>query len=60
MAGKRKAKKEEETKEVSEKDVVVVSWGKNGQSREYSKELHGKDFKDIAKGFAKKVTGEVN
>lgn len=55
-----KGKKEEEAvEEKTSKDVAVVSWGKNGQSREYSKELHGKDFKDIAKGFAKKVGGEV-
>ena len=36
---------------------LTVTW--NGNSRVYSKELHGADFKKLAEEFAVKVGGEV-
>lgn len=48
----------EETEEVENgKDSVIVSW--KGQSRVYSREIHGKDFKALAKEFAEKKGGKV-
>lgn len=45
---------EEEAEEVttSSKGAVIVTW--NGGSREYSKEVHGKDYKALAEEFASK------
>lgn len=36
---------------------VVVEW--NGKSREYSQELHGDDFRDLAQQFATKFNGTI-
>lgn len=38
-------------------DSVTVSW--NGGERTYSEEIHGKDFKKLAKGFAIKFGGTI-
>lgn len=42
----------------TEKDTVVVTW--NGGSRAYNKQLHGSDFKKLAKQFAEKVQGTLS
>lgn len=39
------------------KNSATVSW--KGKTRTYSKELHGADFKELAKEFAAKVNGKV-
>ena len=55
---KKKEVKEEAPKVAKEvKKVAIVEW--KGKSREYSLELHGKDFMKLAEGFASKVRGEV-
>lgn len=41
-----------------EKDLSVFN-SNGGFVRVYSKELHGKDYADLAKGFAKKIGGSV-
>jgi len=41
----------------SGKGVATVSW--RGNTREYSKELHGSDYRELAKEFAVKVDGKV-
>lgn len=45
------------------KDVVTVTWPGSARrpagSREYSKAIHGDDFKKLAEGFAEKVGGKV-
>lgn len=38
-------------------DVAVVTW--NGGVREFSKEVHGADFLDLANKFAEKFKGTV-
>jgi formaldehyde-activating enzyme involved in methanogenesis len=38
-------------------DVAVVVW--NGNRREYSNEIHGKDFAKLAKMFADKIGGSI-
>jgi len=43
--------------ETSSKGSVTVSW--RGNTRVYSKEVHGKDFKALAKEFAEKKGGIV-
>ena len=58
-----KAKKTVETVEAVEtkapsKTVATVTYG--GGTREYTKELHGKDFADLAKEFATKKGGKVS
>lgn len=56
----KKAVTKEETPVAVTKEVrgeVTVTW--NGNSRVYSKELHGADFKKLAEEFAGKVGGEV-
>lgn len=53
-------KKQEEVQEVEStesKDSVTVTW--KGNSRTYSKEIHGDDFKTLAKEFSKKISGEL-
>ena len=45
--------------EVSSKGSAKVVFRNGNDSRVYTKELHGKDFAEIAKGFAKKVGGKV-
>ena len=47
----------EETKVPKNKNVAIVEW--RGNIREYSKEIHGDNFLDLAKEFAIKVNGEV-
>lgn len=39
------------------KDAVVVSW--RGNTRTYSLELHGADFKKLAQEFATKFNGTI-
>lgn len=62
---KGKEVKVDEVEEVEESTgaSVTVTWLGSAQrpagSRVYSKELHGKDYKDIAKGFAAKSGGKV-
>ena len=46
---------EEEAEETA--DVAVVHY--RGTTREYSKEIHGRSFRKLAKQFAEKVDGEV-
>lgn len=41
----------------TEKDAVTVTW--KGGSRVYSKEVHGKDYKELAEEFAAKFEGTV-
>lgn len=56
----KKAVTKEETPVAVIKEVrgeVTVTW--NGNSRVYSKGLHGADFKELAEEFAGKVGGEV-
>lgn len=48
---------ETETPEVETKGSVTVTW--SGGSRVYSKAVHGKDFRDLAKEFVKKHNGEL-
>lgn len=51
---------EEETVEETasgDKDSATVTW--RGQSRVYSRDLHGKEFKALAKEFAEKKGGTV-
>lgn len=48
---------EKKTTKTSSK-CVTVSW--RGKTREYSEEVHGKDFKKLAESFAKKVDGEIS
>lgn len=65
MPRKKKEVKEEvvveevvETPEVKDtKGVATVEW--KGRSRDYTKELHGKDYKKLAEQFAGKVQGIV-
>ena len=40
-----------------ESKKVIVEW--RGNTREFSKAIHGDDFIDVAKEFAAKVNGEV-
>jgi len=40
------------------KTVATVTYG--GGTREYTQELHGKDFADLAKEFAVKKGGKVS
>lgn len=40
-----------------DKDSATVTW--RGQSRVYSRDLHGKEFKALAKEFAEKKGGTV-
>lgn len=59
---KKTVKKELIKKEVKKtpkivKKVAIVEW--SGRSREYSLELHGKDFMKLAEQFASKVRGIV-
>jgi hypothetical protein len=49
--------KPEEVEEEPHGASVTVTW--NGGSRMYSKEVHGKDFKALAKEFAEKHGGKV-
>lgn len=49
---------EEPKEEKEEKSSVTVTW--RGQSRVYSREVHGADFKKLAKEFAEKKGGELN
>lgn len=53
MARKKKEVEVKETKKTSFSPKVarVVA---NGVAREYSKEVHGKDFADLAESFARK------
>ena len=57
--GEEKEEEEDESPKGS-KDVAVVSW--KGRTREYSKELHGKDFRKLAKQFADQpeIQGKVS
>lgn len=52
---------EEEEKKEDKKEgkvvAVTVEW--RGNVREYSKEIHGEKFMDLAKEFAGKVNGEL-
>ena len=43
--------------ETDGKTAVTVTW--RGGSRVYSRDLHGKDFKALAKEFAEKKQGTV-
>ena len=55
----RKKKVEEVVEETveSSKGTVTVFYG--GTSREYSKEIHGNDYKKLAESFASKFDGEI-
>jgi len=63
MVRKSKEAVEEEVEDVEteeetpSKGSVTVSW--RGNTRVYSKEVHGKDFKALAKEFADKKGGVV-
>lgn len=48
---------EVDVKEDSKASEVTVRW--IGGERTYTKELHGKDFKALAKQFADKMKGQV-
>lgn len=43
--------------EKSSKTEVTVTW--RGNSRVFSKEIHGDDFKKVAKQFAEKFEGTI-
>jgi len=43
--------------EVETKGVATVEW--RGRSRQYTTELHGKEYKKLAEQFASKVGGTV-
>jgi hypothetical protein len=45
------------TVEEESKTSVTVTWG--NQSRVYSKEVHGKEFRDLAKQFVEKHGGKM-
>ena len=47
----------EEVEEQVSGDSATVSW--KGRSRVYTKAVHGKDFRALAKEFAAKVGGKV-
>lgn len=48
----------EAEKEALKGDSVNVTW--RGNSRTYSKDLHGKEFRALAKEFATKVDGKLS
>jgi uncharacterized protein YlxW (UPF0749 family) len=48
---------EDTEEEISSKDSATVNW--QGQSRVYSKEVHGKGYKALAQEFATKKGGIV-
>lgn len=56
-------KKKEESPEVVEtpavtaRGAVTVVWGRG--TREYSKEVHGAEYKTLAEQFAKKFDGKI-
>lgn len=55
---KAKAEKEaEKAVEKADKTSVVVEW--RGNTRTYSKEIHGDDFLELAESFAKKFNGTI-
>lgn len=43
---------------ISRKGVVTVTWRLG--SREYSKDIHGEDYKKLAKEFSDKVGGSLS
>ena len=57
------ARTKKEAVEATTGKSVTVSWKGSAMrpagSREYSEELHGKDFKKMAQSFAEKVRGVV-
>lgn len=48
---------ETQVEEKSSKTEVTVTW--RGNSRVFSKEIHGDDFKKVAKQFAEKFEGTI-
>lgn len=46
-----------ETKASKGAKSVTVTWA--GVSREYSEEVHGEDFRDLAEAFAAKFNGTI-
>lgn len=44
-------------KKVVEKDSVTVTW--RGNTRTYTRKIHGADFLELAKEFAEKNRGEL-
>ena len=45
------------TESAASKDVVTVEY--HGNIREFSREIHGEDFMDVAKEFAKTNDGSI-
>lgn len=56
-AAAKAAKDAEKAAAKAAEDTAVVSW--RGNTREYSREVHGDNFYELAEQFAAKVEGEV-